>query len=296
MQKVGSPLMERPKFSVLLPTHNRADVVGASIASILNQIFQDFEILVVGDGCTDETADVIASFDDQRIRWFDLPKGEGFGYGNRNHALAEGELTACAAHDDLMLLDHLQLMATLFDARPRIQWAYCRPLWIDDEGTIIPFFLNLEANQAYQRFMRDYNSLPAGCVVHRRSCFEKAGMWPVNVKEAGDWDMWRRIIGAYGRSALAVQRTPTQLHFRAHWRDPDNWAPRPLAYLKAMSQRKSNWPAALKLPLNANQPPQLQVQSMMRDDPRMFAGRLRNGVARLQDDIAWEATLDSNFF
>jgi glycosyltransferase involved in cell wall biosynthesis len=264
----------------------------------LDQGFQDFEILVVGDGCTDKTANVVADFADPRIHWFDLPKAEGFGYANRNIALrqAKGELIAFAAHDDLMLPDHLHFMATLFDARPRVQWAYCRPLWIDDEGTVMPFFLNLEADHAYRRFIQQYNSLPAGCVVHRRACFDKVGLWPVNVKQAGDWEMWRRIINTYGRSAIAVQRVPTQLHFRADWRNPEDWGPRPLSYLKAMSARKPDWPAGLKLPLTAEPAPQQQVLTMLRQDPHAFRAKLRNGVGRLQDDIAWEASLDSNFY
>ena len=134
-----------PRFSVLLPTHNRADVLAYAIRSVLRQTEPDFELLIVGDGCTDNTAGVVAGFDDPRIRWFDLPKAPHFGYANRNIALkqARGELIGFMAHDDIVFDDHLALLAATLD-ESGAEWAYSRPLWVSSDGTVVVYPMNLQ--------------------------------------------------------------------------------------------------------------------------------------------------------
>ena len=156
-----------PRFTVLLPTHDRADVVGFAVRSVLAQTHIDFELLVVGDGCTDDTSSVISSFGDPRIRWFDLPKAPYSGYANRNLVLrqASGELIAYMSHDDLWLIDHLERMSELFEG-DAVEWAYSRPLWIADDGTAVPFAVDLRRADHFARFMSTGNSIPSTCIVH----------------------------------------------------------------------------------------------------------------------------------
>src|ERR1700688_5046943 len=133
-----------PQYSVLLPTHNRSELLRFAILSVLGQTEGDFELLIVGDGCTDNSAAVVASFADPRIRWFDLPKAPHFGYANRNIALKEatGEYIAFVADDDLVFSDHLALLAATLD-KSGAEWAYSRPLWVTTDGIVVPFSGNL---------------------------------------------------------------------------------------------------------------------------------------------------------
>jgi glycosyltransferase involved in cell wall biosynthesis len=283
-------------FSILLPTHNRPEVLHLAIRSVLAQTRTDWELLVVGDGCTDNTAQVVQGFADPRIRWFDLPKGPGFGYANRNIALrqAKGELIAFLGHDNLYFPDHLEKLAAAF-ARPKVQFAVARPLFIDDDGTILPFFANLQIPPVFREFTEVRNFLPATAIMHRRSAFDRVGMWPEREEGSGDWDLWKRILADCGRPGVAMVDQPTCLHFRANWRRQSGWGPTPARWLRAVRDSDGWWPKGLGLGLtDGPEMPQQQVWAMLSDQPALVA-QIRDATNRLRDHLAWTAGLDPAF-
>mgnify|MGYP003477863702 CR=1 FL=1 len=85
-----------PRVSVIIATYNRSDVLRCAIRSVLAQSFGDFELLVVGDGCTDDSAAVVAGFADERVRWDNLEQNAGSqsAPNNRGLALARGRYVA----------------------------------------------------------------------------------------------------------------------------------------------------------------------------------------------------------
>ena len=95
-----------------MATYNWATVLPFSIGSALDQTFKDFELLVVGDGCTDESADVVASFRDPRVHWINLPHNTGHqsGPNNEGQRHARGDIVAYLGHDDLWLPNHLEIL------------------------------------------------------------------------------------------------------------------------------------------------------------------------------------------
>ncbi len=288
--------MAGPRFSILLPTHNRPEVLGLAIASVLAQTRPDWELLVVGDGCTDGTAALMAGYDDARIRWFDLPKGPGFGYGNRNLALqqAKGDLIAFLGHDNLYFRDHLDRMDAMF-VLDQTMFAYSRPLYIDDDGVIVPFYVNLALGRPRREFLKMNNVLPATPIVHRRSCLDEVGYWDETMESEGDWDMWKRILTAYPRG-IRCQRIATCLHFRASWRRAKIWAPPPLAYMRALHEQAVWYPEPFDLKLQAEGGlPQEQVWKQMQDEPENFVARIRHNCDLLEDHLAWSAQMDANF-
>lgn len=98
-----------PLVSVVVATHNRAGFLSAALASILNQTFQDFEIVVVDDASGDATESVVNGIGDPRIRYFRLAQNSGVAAA-RNHGNSQARGAYIAVHDDddIMLPDRLQ--------------------------------------------------------------------------------------------------------------------------------------------------------------------------------------------
>ncbi|HLX33452.1 MAG TPA: glycosyltransferase family A protein [Gaiellaceae bacterium] len=117
---------EAPLVSVVIPTYNWSSVLRFAVASALAQTYPRLEVVVVGDGCTDDSEKVVASFDDERVRWHNLPENSG-SQSTPNNAgieLARGEWIAYLGHDDVWLPSHLSLlMAAVLDAKADIGYA-----------------------------------------------------------------------------------------------------------------------------------------------------------------------------
>jgi len=105
-----------PTVSVIIPTYNRAHLVGRAIRSVLNQTFQDFEIIVVDDGSTDNTEEVVKGFNDPRIRYIRHEENHG-GSAARNTGIcaARGEYIAFLDADDEWLSMHLHRKLQLLE-------------------------------------------------------------------------------------------------------------------------------------------------------------------------------------
>jgi glycosyltransferase involved in cell wall biosynthesis len=111
-----------PKFSVILPVHNRADVLPRAIESVLGQELGDFELVVVDDGSTDGSAEVAELFGDERIRLIRLDRNRG-GNVARNEGIraARAPLIAFLDSDDRYFPDKLAWTAAEFERRPKLE-------------------------------------------------------------------------------------------------------------------------------------------------------------------------------
>jgi glycosyltransferase involved in cell wall biosynthesis len=159
--------MLSPRVTVIISTYNWSTVLPYAIDSVLAQTMADFELLVVGDGCTDDSEQVVAGIKDPRVRWINLPANTGHQSGPNNRGLqeAKGEFIAYLGHDDLWLQHHLQCITDALDAT----------------GAAVAHSLLMSLLPGKEVGMPvvpipGVGSAPS-CTVYRRSVTEKIGGW-----------------------------------------------------------------------------------------------------------------------
>jgi glycosyltransferase involved in cell wall biosynthesis len=281
-----------PRFSVLLTTHNRANLLRYAISSVLSQTEGDFELLIVGDGCTDNSSAIVAAFNDSRIRWFDLPKAPYFGYANRNVVLrqASGEYIAFVTDDDLVFPDHLSLLAATLD-KSGTEWAYSRPLYVTADGVVVPFANNLLNSDDLEIFFTLWNHIPSTCVMYRRSCLDKYGYFPEDVPASADWKYWIRIIEDGNRNNFDYCATPSALHFTATWRTTPDKQANEVTAAREIVAKSSWWPNSLNVPMPSGIAEQEVFYELIQRDG--FVDQLRNDVVRVVERLAWMQLSDT---
>src|SRR3990167_2752342 len=99
----------QPTVSIIIPTYNSNGTLRLTLQTILWQDFRDFEVLVVGDACTDNSEAVVASFNDARLQWMNRSSNSGKPSLPRNDAIARarGRFIAYQGHDDLWFPGHI---------------------------------------------------------------------------------------------------------------------------------------------------------------------------------------------
>ncbi len=116
--------MSQPFFSIILPTYNRASFIGSAIESVLNQTFDDFELIIIDDGSTDKTEQIVTSFNDKRILYFKKINEERNIARNFGIECAKGEYVCFLDSDDKYKEHHLLEAKNLANENPSYNWFY----------------------------------------------------------------------------------------------------------------------------------------------------------------------------
>jgi glycosyltransferase involved in cell wall biosynthesis len=191
-----------PRVSVIIPTYNRADLLGDAIASVMAQSYQDFEVIVADDGSTDQTAEVmadaIARFG-SRIRHLALPhRGQPAAPRNSALAVASGEYISFLDSDDLYLPHKLALQVPALDNNPAVGIVYSNAHFFsaqpDQPTGYVQDGLPTPSGDVFADLLRG-NFLTPGVVLIQRKCLEISGGFNEDpaLLVSEDYELWLRL-------------------------------------------------------------------------------------------------------
>lgn len=190
-----------PVVSVVMATYNRSNIIGYAIRSLLRSTFADWELIVVGDACTDDTEDVVGSFGDPRIRFHSMPVnfGEQSGPNNVGGTLARGRYVAYLNHDDFYCSDHLATAVARLE-QGDVDLLYGMGLRIDppDRPRLIGAVTRTGAYSVVAE-------PPASLWVFRRDLITRAGPWPraVDVRDSPSRSWLHHVVTSGFRVAAS---------------------------------------------------------------------------------------------
>jgi glycosyltransferase involved in cell wall biosynthesis len=189
-----------PFFSVVIPTYNSAALIVHSIRAALAQSFRDFEIIVVGDGCTDNTGDILAREFGEEIRWKNLERNSGSQSAPNNEGirLARGSHIAYLGHDDIWSRHHLELLAQVVHQTDP-DFTVSGAVYYGPPGSMFYQFTGIFDDPETAR--REF--FPPSSFAHKRDLTDRIGGWrkPDELRAPVDCEILMRAVSSGCRFA-----------------------------------------------------------------------------------------------
>jgi glycosyltransferase involved in cell wall biosynthesis len=192
-----------PKVDVIIPAYNAAKFLPAAIESVIAQTFTDWRILLVDDGSTDNTAEVVSPFIHQLGPKLKYIKQANSGVSAaRNEAIrnSSAEFLALLDADDIWLPHRLSESLRCFENRPQVGLAYGFNARINSEGRVIDTFARRQKHgegKIAPYIYRLQVDLPTLTITFRKRCIDEAGLFDETMQATEDRDLWFRIASRY---------------------------------------------------------------------------------------------------
>jgi glycosyltransferase involved in cell wall biosynthesis len=208
----------KPRVSVIMPSYNTAALIAASLDSVFQQSFQDFEIVVVNDGSPDtpELEQVLAPYLETHADKIVYVRQENKrAAGARNTAIrqARGEFFAFLDSDDAWLQTHLEAQMELFEQTPGLGLAYCNGLSLRNAERPLSFMDTCPSRGPanFEALVLERCQIPISTVVARKSAFVDVGMFDETLPRCDDYDMWLRMA-FYGAKIAYTTKVQVRLN------------------------------------------------------------------------------------
>lgn len=185
-------------FSVVIPLYNKELSIQNTILSVLNQSYQNFEILVVNDGSTDNSVDAVKTINDERIRLINQENQGVSAARNRGIKEAKNEWIAFLDGDDLWESNHLEEIVKMMSVFPENK-VYVTSFEFSDKRKMFKHERKskiFKIDNYFKEAMKE-NLLWTSIVVVHAQCFIDVGDFNINLNRGEDLDLWARLARKY---------------------------------------------------------------------------------------------------
>ena len=203
-------------ISVVIPLYNKEKQIACTLQSVFEQTFQNFEIVIVDDGSTDNSVEEVEKFDDSRIRLIHQTNAGVSVARNRGIEEASGELIAFLDADDVWMPEYLATQYGLYQKYPECSVYACNYEFRDSEGKVTPTIIRKLPFEGEDGILSNYFEVascshPPICsisIMVKKMAIQAIGGFPLGIKSGEDLLTWARLAvsGAivYSRKSLAV--------------------------------------------------------------------------------------------
>ncbi|MDY6784733.1 MAG: glycosyltransferase [Cyanobacteriota bacterium] len=194
-------------LSVVIPIYNGEKTIQETINSVLQQSFEDFEIIAINDGSQDTTLEILENISDPRLQVFSYANAGLAESRNRGIARAKGEFVAFLDADDLWTADKLDSQIQALQNASEAAVAYSFTDYIDETGKIVKKgnYKAVNGNVLEELLVDNFIESGSNPLI-RKQALEKVGGFDSSINTAADWDMWLRLAEHFHFVAIpAVQ-------------------------------------------------------------------------------------------
>ena len=177
---------------MIIPTHNRADVLGRAIASVLAQTLSDLELIVVDDGSTDRTPEVLAGFDDPRLTGMHQENKGVSAARNRGIAASRGRYIALLDSDDTWMPDKLEKQVR-FMAESGMEICQTDEIWVRNGVRVNPRFKHAKPAGWFLERSLELCLVSPSCVMFSRRLWDELGPFDERLPACEDYSLWLRV-------------------------------------------------------------------------------------------------------
>ncbi len=196
-----------PAVSVIIPSYNHGRFIRQCIQSVLDQTFQDFEIIITDDGSSDRSVEIIEEFVDPRIKLFKHLVNKGASVAANNCIInSTGKYVAMLSSDDIWYPEKLEIQVKYLEAHPEISIVFGKVDWIDVSGNLLvegfPYknIFNVKNRTRFEwlrHFFKVGNCLCHPCSLIRREHYLEVGLLDPSFANLPDFDLWIRFCLKY---------------------------------------------------------------------------------------------------